>query len=616
MSSNNVEEREGNDPCCVEKDELSTTNSNGDKSTTVESRKTDTANRATSTSQQMIGMNAKDHHLDQNVIVQDTKQQISDRQVNSHAASAQGVKSKNEVPLPDWHEILKDATELESLIFCVSRSSARDKLFKLVDNLKQLSGKLKRYEDVTFKIKHKSSSTDFLKKRSFGDYDLSEDDHISSKSKKPRAISFQGTNNHVINRSSDSSQIKNEKGENMLHSLMPQSLDPTAQAPLLKNRDKWVQHHRRPSNMHCPDFEASNRCPLGANCDFWHVFMPKKPNVPIEKDGSMVKLTYTKEDVERAYLIYRKITLCKNDYFEKIKNNELNLSNYCFAIKCPLDHTIYYAQPFPGDRNVKANKSSQGIWWYINMKDAKDAVATQVIFDLKERGIIPVDFMPFELESDAEMGQMNAVNKATEMSRLAVIVPDSSRMKEKRLPDIIPLNYMESNYQQRCAQFNTPQGCPRSSRCQYAHVYYPSEVNSKEFPDKEALVHAYKENFQILLQDPFFLGLTNGLAISSPFRVMTAVDDSGGLWYTAAMKCPYEGIIYYAAGGVTGQVNTQNIVLYPSPEDAKLALAGIVLDSFRKRGLIGHRKNLSLFNRTEQLPNEGKSSVFPLAPLV
>jgi hypothetical protein len=492
----------------------------------------------------------------------------------------------------------------------VRRSSARDKLFKLVDNLKKLSGKLKRYEDVTYKINDKSSSMEaFLKKRSIGDIDLPEN---VAQTKKPRAISFQSKNH---NPNSESSQMQGDDEENV-QSVMPQSLDPTIRAPLLKHRDKWVQHHKRRSNMHCPDFEASNVCPLGTKCDLWHIFTPKKPNLPIEKDGVMVKLSYTKEDVERAYRLYRKTSLSKNDYCEKIKNNELNFPNYCCAITCPLDHTIYYAQPFPGDRNVKANRSSQGIWWYMNIKDAREAVATQIIFDFKERGIIPVDFMPYELISDAETEQMNAVNKASEMARLAIVLTDS-RVKEKKLPDIIPLNYMETNYEKRCAQFNTPQKCPYGSKCKYAHVYYPSEVNSTEFPDREALVFAYKENFQIVFQDPFFLGRSNESSMSSPFRVLMAVDDSGFLWYTAAMKCPYEGTIYYAAGGGTGQLNSQNIVLYPSVEDAKLAVAGIVLDSFKKRGLIGHRNISPQMKITQHPLMQGKASpVFPPPPYV
>jgi hypothetical protein len=334
----------------------------------------------------------------------------------------------------------------------------------------------------------------------------------------------------------------------------------------------------------------------------------KSLNLPIEKDGAKVKLIYTKEDVHRAYLMYRDATLSKNDYYEKIKNNELNFPNYCCAIKCPLDHTIYYAQPFPGDRNVKANKSSQGIWWYMTMKDAKEAVATQIIFALKERGIVPNDFLPYGLISDAETGRMNAVNKASEMARLAIVVSDSSRIKEQTLPDIIPLNYMETDCEKRCAHFNTPQQCAYGSRCRCAHVYYPFEVNNEELPDREALVVAYKENFQIMLQDPFFLVGSNEFSMSSPFRVMTAVDSNGGMWYTAAMKCPYEGIIYYAAGGNTGKLNSQNIVLYPSAEDAKLAVAGIVLDSFKNRGLVGRRRISQQMNKIPKPPLQGKTS--------
>lgn len=479
---------------------------------------------------------------------------------------------------PDWHEVFKDATELESLIFCIRRPTARDRLFTLVNNMKTLSGKLKRYEDVKL---HKTVIFDsLLKKRG-----LENNTEDGSKVKKPRAIPLDPV--HIGDKEKDSKNAQEGKLP------MPKSLSLT-EPPMLKVKDKWVQNHKRGSSLHCPDFESSNSCPLGTSCNLLHIFTPRKANPSIEKDGRMVTLRYTKEDLEIAYETYRNMSISKSDYSEKIKNDKVNVPNYCCAINCPVDHIVYYSQPFPGDVIAKANKSAQGIWWYKSMKDAKDAAATHLICDLKERQIIPKDFVPRD-QSDIGLGKKFAVHKATQLAKRSIVSTSGSSMKERNiaspiLPDIMPLNFMESNYEKRCAQFNTPAGCQFACRCQYAHVYYPSELNISSFPSQEDLTLAYRLNFQMELEDSFFQGSSRRLT-NSPFRIMTAIDNQGGLWYTAALKCPREGTIYYAAGGNTGQINKQNVVLYPRMEDAKLAVAGIVLDSFRKRGVLGERNS-------------------------
>lgn len=64
-----------------------------------------------------------------------------------------------------------------------------------------------------------------------------------------------------------------------------------------------------------------------------------------------------------------------------------------------------------------------------------------------------------------------------------------------------------------------------------------------------------------------------------------AADSVGRMWFTAAFRCPVEGTIYYAAGGLNSNVNGQNICLYPTRNDAEAASAGVVLTSFMNRGL-------------------------------
>ena len=488
---------------------------------------------------------------------------------------------------PDWHEIYMDSSELESLLFCIRRPTARNRLFKLISNLKLLSGKLKRHEEVTLHLNGQTSSYEKVLRRKRALEDAAAEE---PKAKKPRAIPLDDPlykPRSILNGSS--SALTDVNGLKEIELKLPKSYDPMTKPPTLKEKDKWVLHHKKESNEFCPDFSATNLCPLGSKCNHLHIFTPRKPRLKVEVvDGKMVTMQYSKEDVDRAYEKYRNISLSKSDYSEKIKNNELNTPNYCCSIVCPLDGTIFYAQPFPGDTYVKANQNFQGIWWYTTMKDAKDAVSTIIITDLQERGIVPKDFKPRDLSMNGDHAKRNAVSKATQQARKAIT--SGNLIKEKNiapsiLPDITPWNWMESNHSKRCAQYNSPKGCPFGKMCQYAHVHFHTDAPNKYFPDREALPLAYMHNFQLVLQDSFFQGTPTRSNDNSPFRVMTAVDNRGKLWYTAALKCPQEGTIYYAAGGSTGRLNKQNSVLYPRVEDAKLAVAGIVLASFQKRGL-------------------------------
>ena len=511
----------------------------------------------------------------------------------SHAEMKSPIAQDATVPnQPKWNEIYDDAVELESLLFCIRRPTTRGRLFKFINNLKLLSGKLKRHEEVSLHLSQNTSTTTGKRSRDeSADERIDESDKISSdevdqpRAKKPRAIPLESFTTSEDNETNE----KNKEIQNHESQLL-KSFD-LVKPPSLKSKDKWVQHHAKKSNQHCPDFDESNCCPLGSKCNYFHVFDPakKESKQESESDVKIATLIFAKEDLDFAYETFRNISLTKTDYAEKIKTDELNSPNYSCSITCPIDQTIYYAQPLPGYARVKANRSHQGIWWYKNMKNARDAISTLIIYHLQERGIVPKDFKPRGLAMNgmSNAGKRSAVHRATQLARK--VITSGGLIKEKNtappiLPDITPWNWMESRFEKRCAQFNTPEGCSFGSNCQYAHVHFPTELK-KDFPAKSQLSVVYKANFNMTLEDSFFHGAALRSA-TSPFRVMTAVDNRGSLWYTAALKCPREGIIYYAAGGRTGMLNKQNMVLYPSVEDAKLAVAGVVIDSFKKRGMV------------------------------
>ena len=395
---------------------------------------------------------------------------------------------------------------------------------------------------------------------------------------------------------------------------LPICLNPRSHPPLLKNKSEWVQLHSRGSGLHCPDFNVNNICPLGSNCPRNHVYKPTKPNNrPMTKEFASLRKTksanrtdliawYSKSDLERAYDQYRKITLTKESFSDKIKPDELNVAYYTCCFTCPVDEIVYYAQPFPGDTFVNGNKSSQGIWWYMNMKDARETLATLVIRNLQARGIVALSFQPdLTNEEDAQtMKRKASARAAFELARSAfdssvklstTPVIKKNSVLPSTLPDINPWNWAELDYEIRCVQFSQPQGCPFGPQCPHAHVHFPKSVVTDRYPTKGCLPLAYLEHFQFKIQDPFFQTKAEQRqkrhVSSHLFHVKTLIDNRNQIWYTAAWICPRDKTIYYAAGGSTGRANPQGFVLYPSVEEAKLAVSGVVLTSFLAKGLSG-----------------------------
>ena len=460
---------------------------------------------------------------------------------------------------PNWYEISCDAQELESLLFCIRRTSAREKLFKFIENLKILSTKLKRHDEITNHINSQNvSNEEILKRKS-----LHENEHNQiQKQKKPRIFPLENKSKDIPG------DLKSE------NSMPTSSLN--AEAPLLKTKDDFVKNNNRGSQMHCPDFESTNQCPLGASCNLLHIYSAKDQSISVMKQGESVKPIYSKIDLESVYEKYRKVTLTKSNYSEKIKADQFSVPFYSCALKCPLDNTVYYSSPFPGDSYVKAIKSKQKIWWYSTMKDAKDALATIVINDLKQRFIVPKTFVPRDW-GDKSIQTAPSKQNVNSTSAAASVVPI--------LPDIKPLYFMESNYGKRCTQFYSQEGCPFGSKCAYAHVHFPKSINNLSFPSKLALLAAYKKNFQVELMDRMFGH--NVHQSESPFYVISAFDNLGAQWFTSAFQCPVEKTIFYAAGGHSGRLNNQNMFLYPTVEEAKLAVSGVVLNSFQERQLSG-----------------------------
>ncbi len=514
-------------------------------------------------------------------------------------------------------QVMNDALEFESLLFSVRRTSARSRLLKLISSLKQLSAKFERSDEVKNILIQISPTKDVQRNVAAQSQSMNESSCVTSSAKRSRSDVDNDNlsttkcekSRRIDDLTDDTVSLKSNTETSTTHTLNSQTLHSKSnnskasgiQPPLLKANSDYVKLHLRNSGDHCPDFGIDNSCPLGANCPRYHVFKPLKPNnrpmtkelVSLRKNNtasqSDLLAWYSREDLEKAYEKYRNIILSKECFSDKIKPDELNVSYYTCCFKCPVDNIVYFAQPFPGDSFVNGNRSSQGIWWYLKMKDAREMLATIVIRDLQSRNIVPDTFLPdLTNDEDVNLLKKKASMKAAVVMTSSVVAPTNmlaqtplpkQTILPSTLPNIFPWNWAEYKYVKRCERFNLPQGCALGRKCPDAHVHIPKAVTTDSFPSKTALQSAYLQHYNVHIQDPFFQSKEknhNG----NLFYVKTVIDSRNEIWYTAAFTCPIQNTIFYAAGGTSGRNNSQGFVLYPSIEEAKLAVSGVVLNSF------------------------------------
>jgi len=344
----------------------------------------------------------------------------------------------------------------------------------------------------------------------------------------------------------------------------------TRSPPLLKPTDAWVCHHSVWSGNLCPSFEKDNHCPLGAQCPRTHVYRlgpdetqrHQQQRQP-QKEGNEIK--WTKEDVMQMYERYRQRSLVRQDFAEKIKDHWFSA-----RFTCPIDNIYYYAHGQGG------MASSQRLEWYATQKEAHDAVATLVLHALQLRQMIPADV-------SSRTPPLLVSNRSSNASRATT--------KSTPPPLVTPWNWMEPHVDKRCGHFLDPKKTCRFGKfCRFSHVHFPTQLTtttttttpitatiagsiiSDNGAPSDQLIEIYKQQFDVLdpaplLQDCHF------------------TKSVGEHWCTAGFKCPVESTIYYAAGGCHSYINSQNIYLYPSPEDALSAVDCVVLNAFIKRGL-------------------------------
>ena len=535
-------------------------------------------------------------------------------------------------PESDWLNLENDALEFKSLLSTLSRPTARKRLAKFASALQSLGTKLRQHEHATRILEaEKQTHVEDVARSVL---------HIAGEKRK---LSETGTDQKSVkkgrfndkdNASSVSFTIDrlpcptNQQNENTQKLSNGKKLGPpritdtpttpiiglpitqtipapvielpnphlsspfyTPDAPILKAKDKFVYHQDRNHEKRCPDYSRSNTCPRGNKCTLFHVFDPQlESSFP-----KSVKKLYSKDDIEAFYKEFRHSNITRKNFNEKIKPDQKNTPKYSASFICPLDNVVYYAQPFSSTKPLHSSESSglgvikseQGVFWYHHSLKAREALALIVIEALQIRRI------GLKYQSNAEkislQRAMKQVHHGTKESTVNLPKKKTISQNPLILPQIHPWNWMEIDFESRCDQFHDPQGCRYGRSCQLAHVHYPQMLTNERFPDRGALPQAYLQNFNHILVDSFFQRNKKDKQFvkGDIICVNNAIDNHGEMWFTASWRCPLEGTIFYAAGGPSGKVNEQNMFLYPSIDDAKLAVSGVVLNSFLSRGMKG-----------------------------
>lgn len=335
----------------------------------------------------------------------------------------------------------------------------------------------------------------------------------------------------------------------------------------------------------CLHFQKGH-CELGSLCPSAHVYCST-----LTTSCSPPK----SDELYYAYLNRFDIKLKMADFYMLTETGSDGNMYHTGALVCPVSKVIYYAQG--GEGHVNEN----GIYWYRSKRDARVAVSSVVLRAIEEHGnqkMHHTEALCTEPNPEDSLAKGDTLHE-----QAGVIDVEGTRTAwtTNSLPTVSNVEWMLDYVKKKdiCRFFNTFKGCDKKSRCYFAHIYYPHGDKQLETctQSMEKLSRAYDEFFNVKLNMDFFYERSLPGEGERP-------------WFLGGFVCPVENTIYYAHGGVNGCENKQRIFLYPSPEDARAAVAGVVLKAFRNRGMAVK------FESSEERCHNGTSDDFAKSSLI
>ena len=307
--------------------------------------------------------------------------------------------------------------------------------------------------------------------------------------------------------------------------------------PLIRTSD-WMLP-RVSKQARCQRFIQAEGCDAGRFCHDAHVYCSTQP---------FANQVPKNDELYNAYLNRFDIKLKMSDFYVLEETGLDGNSYFTGALVCPISKVIYYAKGGPDGQ-----KDEQDIYWYRSKRCAKMAVSSIVLSALTAG----------DRDKHSDSGR-------------PVLETSLAKTNSSSIPKLKNTHWMLEKVKKReiCRYFNSTNGCDKKAMCYFAHVYISQGSKNISFSSAlEKLLMAYDEVFK------------TKLTLSS-FYETTESDNEGKIWFAGGFCCPVESTIYYSLGGSNGQVNQQGLFLYPSIEDARAAVAGVVLDALRGRGMV------------------------------
>jgi hypothetical protein len=340
----------------------------------------------------------------------------------------------------------------------------------------------------------------------------------------------------------------------------------------------------------CPHFQKDG-CDAGSLCPYAHVYcstLSTSDNPP------------KSDELYNAYLNRFNIKLKMSDFHMFTGTGSDGNIYHTGALVCPISEVIYYAKG-----GEKGYRDGNDIYWYRSTRDAKVAVSSVVLRALDDQrnqqfnhdGLHVSAANVHEPTPNISYFKESSPQDAIHVTDKGVPVVTTLSATTRSLPNLSNVEWMLEYAKKKavCRYFNSFHGCDKKSRCYFAHIYAPRESQLEPCPlSLEKLSYAYDEFFKTKLT-------------ASSFYEKSLTDEGGKVWFLGGFICPVENTIYYAQDGSNGHVNKQSVFLYPTLEDARAAVAGVVLDAFRMRGMVSKPK-ISFKEKNRLITTDGAPS--------
>merc|ERR1719253_1831110 len=219
-----------------------------------------------------------------------------------------------------------------------------------------------------------------------------------------------------------------------------------------------------PKSGVCHAFNRGGSCRKGIKCKYAHLYIPPS-------ESKSLDTTYEAGAVEKFYKKKYGIELHRNDLQHLGKTGKGNQKWWAAAFRCPKTATIYYAR---GGQNAEC--STQDMWWYPSVEDARRAAEGVALSDFKNRNIYTPSMKQESESSDSDSDQSVQMHGKYSMNTFHMLAMSSARKPKKSVSKEVPILerkdwILDGITKASCPSYNRNGTCSAGQKCRYAHIY-------------------------------------------------------------------------------------------------------------------------------------------------